>query len=52
MQRKGGKVMVVVFNEFLSYLLLFVIMVAIAVAGFFVGKKLRQNKNAKNGGEN
>ncbi|MCR5144231.1 MAG: vanadium nitrogenase [Lachnospiraceae bacterium] len=44
--------MVVVFNKFLSYLLLFVIMVVIAAAGFIVGKKLREHKNAKNGGEN
>lgn len=35
------------FNEFVSYLLLVIIMVAVAVCGGFVGKKLRDNKNAK-----
>ena len=37
----------VVLNSFLSYLLLFVILVAIAVAGAMIGIKLAKNKNAK-----
>ncbi|MGN0352842.1 MAG: vanadium nitrogenase [Roseburia sp.] len=32
---------------FLQYFIIFVILVLIAVAGFFVGKKLRENKDAK-----
>jgi hypothetical protein len=39
--------MVSFFNTFISYLLLVVIMVALAICGGFVGKKLRDNKNAK-----
>lgn len=34
-------------NSLLSYLLLFVISVGIAVCGFFAGKKLRNKKDAK-----
>ena len=34
-------------NTFISYLLLVVIMVAVAICGGFVGKKLRDNKNAR-----
>lgn len=37
----------VVINSFLSYVLLFIILVAIAVAGAMVGIKLAKNKNAK-----
>ena len=32
---------------FLQYFLIFVVLVLIAVAGFFIGKKLRANKDAK-----
>ena len=39
--------MVAFFSEFISYLLLVVIMAAVAVCGVFAGKKLRDNKNAK-----
>lgn len=37
----------VVINSFLSYLLLFLILAAIAVAGFMLGVMLRRAKNAK-----
>ncbi|MBQ7482294.1 MAG: vanadium nitrogenase [Lachnospiraceae bacterium] len=39
--------MVSFFNSFISYLLLVVIMVAVAICGGFTGKKLRDRKNAK-----
>ncbi len=39
--------MVSFFNSFISYLLLVVIMVAVAICGGFAGKKLRDRKNAK-----
>lgn len=39
--------MVSFFNTFISYLLLVVIMVIVALCGGFVGKKLRDGKNAK-----
>lgn len=39
--------MVAFFNSFLSYLLLLVIMAAVAGAGIFVGIILRKGKNAK-----
>ena len=39
--------MVSFFNEFISYLLLVVIMAAVAVCGVFAGKKLRDSKDAK-----
>jgi hypothetical protein len=39
--------MIAFINEFLSYLLLVIIMAAIAVCGVFTGKKLRDKKNAK-----
>lgn len=32
---------------FLQYFIIFLILVLIAVAGFFVGKKLRERKDAK-----
>lgn len=37
----------VVINSFLSYLLLFVVLVAIAVAGVMLGIKWAKSKNAK-----
>ena len=37
----------VVINSFLSYVLLFIILVAIAVAGDMIGIKFAQNKNTK-----
>ncbi len=40
--------MVAFFNEFISYLLLVVIMIAVGICGGFAGKKLRDRKNAKN----
>ena len=39
--------MVAFFNQFISYLLLVIIMIAVGVCGGFVGKKLRDRKNAK-----
>ncbi len=39
--------MVSIFNAFLSYVLLAIIMAALAVAGTFVGRKLRDMKDAK-----
>jgi uncharacterized protein (UPF0333 family) len=39
--------MVAFFNEFISYLLLVIIMIVIGICGGFVGKKLRDKKNAK-----
>ena len=39
--------MISFFNEFISYLLLVIIMAAVAVCGVFAGKKLRDNKDAK-----
>ena len=39
--------MIAFFNEFITYLLLVVIMAAVAVGGVFAGKKLRDNKKAK-----
>ncbi len=36
--------MVAFFNEFLSYLLLVIIMIAVGICGGFVGKKLRDKK--------
>ncbi len=36
------------FGSFLSYLLLMVIIVAVAALGFIVGRVLRKNKDAKN----
>lgn len=39
--------MIAFINEFLSYLLLVIIMAVIAVCGVFTGKKLRDKKNAK-----
>ncbi len=38
--------MVMFFNEFITYLLLVIIMGAIAVCGVIAGKKLRDKKNA------
>lgn len=37
----------VVINSFLSYLLLFFILAALAVAGAMIGIKLAKNKNTK-----
>ncbi len=37
----------VVINSFLSYVLVFVVLVAIAIAGAMIGIKLAKNKNAK-----
>ena len=34
-------------GSFLQYAIIMVILAAIAVAGFFAGKKLRENKDAK-----
>lgn len=34
-------------GSFLQYAIIMVILVAIALAGFFAGKKLRENKDAK-----
>ena len=34
--------------SFLQYFIIMVILAAVAVAGVFVGKKLRDNKDAKN----
>lgn len=34
-------------GSFLQYAIIMVILAAIALAGFFVGKKLRENKDAK-----
>lgn len=45
--RKKEALDMVVINSFLSYLLLFVILVAIAVVGAMIGIKLAKNKNAK-----
>ena len=45
-ERKGDT-MIGFFNEFISYLLLVIIMAAVAVCGVFTGKKLRDNKDAK-----
>ena len=39
--------MVAFFNEFISYLLLVIIMIAVGICGGFVGKKLRDKKKAK-----
>lgn len=36
-----------VLNSFVQYGVIFVILVAIAVAGIFLGKKLRERKDAK-----
>ena len=44
--------MVSFINEFISYLLLVVIMVAVAICGGFIGKKLRDMKSAKAAEEN
>ena len=41
--------MISFFNEFISYVLLAAIMVAVAIAGVFTGKKLRDRKDAKAG---
>ena len=37
--------------SFLQYAVIMVILAAIAVAGFFTGKKLRENKDAKTAAE-
>ena len=34
-------------GQFLQYVIIMLILAAIGVAGIFVGKKLRQNKDAK-----
>lgn len=34
-------------NMFLSYLLVFACFVVVIVSGFFIGKKIRKNKDAK-----
>jgi hypothetical protein len=39
--------MIAIINGFLSYLLVFIILVAIAIVGALVGIKLRKNKDAK-----
>ncbi len=39
--------MVAFFNQFISYLLLVIIMIAVGLCGGFVGKKLRDSKKAK-----
>ena len=39
--------MIAFINTFLSYLLLCIIFMAIIVAAVLLGKKLRENKNAK-----
>ena len=39
--------MVAFFNEFISYLLLVVIMAAVAVGGVIAGRKLRDSKDSK-----
>ena len=36
-----------ILGSFLQYAIIMVILAAIAVAGFFAGKKLRENKDAK-----
>ncbi len=38
--------MVAFFNQFISYLLLVIIMIAVGICGGFVGKKLRDSKKA------
>ena len=43
--------MVTFFNQFISYLLLVIIMIAVGICGGFVGKKLRDSKDAKNAAE-
>ena len=43
--------MVAFFNEFISYLLLVIIMIAVGICGGFVGKKLRDSKKAKTAAE-
>lgn len=45
-QRKRGN-MIAFLNAFISYLLLFVIMVAIAGVGIFIGITLRKRKDLK-----
>lgn len=36
-----------IMSELLTYLFKFVVMIVFATIGVFVGKKIRQNKNAK-----
>ena len=38
-------------GSFLQYAIIMVILAAIALAGFFAGKKLRENKDAKEAAE-
>lgn len=45
--REGGNVMAFV-ASFLQYFIIMVILAAVAVVGVFTGKKLRDNKDAKN----
>ena len=44
---RNGDIMISFFNEFISYLLLVIIMACIAVCGVFAGKKLRDKKDLK-----
>ncbi|MBD5544907.1 MAG: hypothetical protein HDR01_11895 [Lachnospiraceae bacterium] len=39
--------LILFFNSFLSYLLLFVIMIALVVAACIIGVKLRKSRDAK-----
>ena len=39
--------MVAFFNQFVSYLLLVIIMIAVGICGGFVGKKLRDGKKVR-----
>lgn len=39
--------MVTLFNSFLTYLVIAILFLAIIVCGVLTGKKLRENKNAK-----
>ena len=45
--KKEGIKMTAFFNEFISYLLLVIIMGAVAVCGVLAGRKLRHNKNPR-----
>ena len=49
-KRKGGHVMAFL-ASFLQYFIIMVILAAVAVAGVFTGKKLRDNKDAKKAAE-
>ncbi|MGN0430953.1 MAG: hypothetical protein ACI4EQ_01190 [Lachnospiraceae bacterium] len=49
--KKGGVAMIAFINSFLSYLLLFVIMAAIAGTGIFLGIVMRKKKNLSQAAE-